>query len=65
MSQKPNIACTFYPDNSGSTSPPAPILEPIILDPASPNPSARRCPILMMAFSMISVSYCYSLLALF
>jgi len=60
MSQNPNIACTFSPACKGSTSPPAPILAPIILEPASPNPRASRCPILIIAFSMISVSYCYS-----
>jgi hypothetical protein len=41
----------------GSTSPFLAILEPIISDPASPNPKAKRDPIFIMAFSIITVSY--------
>jgi hypothetical protein len=38
-------------------SPPFPILEAIIFDPASPNPKAKRWPILTIALSRIAVSY--------
>ena len=46
-----------FPGNIGSTSPEEAILVPIIADPASPNPSANKAPILMIAFSIYVVSF--------
>lgn len=57
ISQNPNIAIIFFPAIIGSTSPPYYMFEAIISDPASPNPKARRAPILIMSFSNITVSY--------
>jgi hypothetical protein len=42
ISQNPKIAPIFYPAIIGFRSPPDPIFEAIILDPASPNPRAKR-----------------------
>lgn len=51
------MAHFFLPGIIGSTSPPLDMLEPIISDPASPNPKASRDPIFTIAFSIITVSY--------
>lgn len=56
MSQKPYIAHFFYPGIIGSTSPDFYIFDPIISEPASPNPRANKTPILIIAFSIIIVS---------
>ena len=51
------MAHFFLPGIIGSTSPPLAILDPMISDPASPNPRANKKPIFTIAFSIITVSY--------
>lgn len=51
------MAHFFLPGNIGSTSPDLAMFYAIISDPASPNPNASRVPILMIAFSINTVSY--------
>lgn len=42
ISQNPNIEIILFPVIIGSRSPPFLMFSPMILDPASPNPKARR-----------------------
>jgi hypothetical protein len=51
----PNIAVIFLPAIMGLMSP-LPILVEIISDPASPNPSIKRVPIFIIAFSIATIS---------
>jgi len=51
------MATLFLPGIIGFTSPKVFILLPIISDPASPKPKANKVPILIIAFSIIVVSY--------
>ena len=56
MSQNPKMARHFLPGSIGSTSPPFCIFVAIIVDPASPNPTASKAPILINKDSKIPVS---------
>ena len=56
----PKIAIIFYPGTIGSTYPSLLIFLAIISDPASPNPSANKAPILIIVDSKILVSYNFS-----
>lgn len=50
------MARHFFPGSIGSTSPPVLIFEAIISDPASPNPTANKAPILVSRDSNNPVS---------
>jgi len=56
ISQKPKIAMIFYPGSIGLISPLPFMFSAIILDPASPNPKAKRAPIFTMVYSRTTVS---------
>lgn len=65
ISQKPNIKTCFTPGSIGLTSSPYSMFLAIISDPASPNPRARRAPILLRVDSSIVVSIGSSLSSVF
>ena len=56
MSQKPNIPKTLLPAIKGFTAEPLYMFSAIIFAPASPNPKARRVPVLIINLSNIVVS---------
>lgn len=57
ISQNPNILTYLRPGNIGSISPSEfYIFLAITLEPASPNPKAKRAPILEIVFSRITIS---------
>ena len=60
MSQNPKMPATRLPGTTGSSSPPDRMLPAMTSAPASPNPTASREQILLMAFSKILVSISFS-----